>query len=500
MFFKRNPSICDQGSTNNKIDAALLLPQPDQEDVQEEYEDEDNVDFTPFLTQADTECHSTPQDDDTVDSNDSCIHDEGVLNCYFHVTHAFATKRSYVKKMRNPVFAQPKGTAHRHVRNIACTKTPEQRRCVTDLYMTDWRTNRGEKAAADHLEKEYCQYPKWNWNYYCTGEVGCYPTNCPNESFNRHGIKSICEHTKNASLGTFLVQTIPALLRDDAFARSDPCTIEIPRSASVLAVAVAGYYREGLDIIPLGRDGDDRPSSWIANLHHKIGVPLDERRRLLIAASLDGDTRPFMKSLTHRLGKPPLQDSIADAMVSATVSVCHLSWKDGNIVGDCEECVKHLGYNCPAAIYLRSRHGLLDDTVENLRKTNANRNGTVVKSDARGSTKGMYTSGLSRTGSKRRCLPKMLNTFESYLGTLTRTQLVRVLEYLRLHPKGKTVADFVRKKTHAELLEVLIAFFDNPTAFRTMRDNSSGEKTSYEIVKSLACKVKSASKENNGAL
>ncbi|CAB9521365.1 hypothetical protein SEMRO_1188_G250620.1 [Seminavis robusta] len=378
-------------------------------------------DFSPNYKHDTRNEHEKKRRRDDCNSDDGQLHDEAVLNCFFHVVLPFAKKNSYVKKIVNPEFAitrkerpigSMQGTAYSHVRNIAHTKSVEQRRAVTELYLSSWRS-KGECSAADHFQKEYCTYPTYNWNYSCSGECGVYPSNCPNESFNRHGIKSICaDNAKNASLTHFLVHTARSLLREDSHCRGDPCTILIPRTCSTLMVAVTGFVREGVDIIEMGRDAFGNPTGWLGNLHHRIGIPLDSARVRLITAAVDGDARPFQRTSPNAT-----KDLVADAMVSVTSSVCHLQIKDGSIVGDCDDCMKHLGYNCPCACYLRSKFGMLEKELEALRKTNSTSKGYAVKAECRGSTKRMYQSGLSK-GTKRRCLPKMLESFETYLSTL----------------------------------------------------------------------------------
>ncbi|CAB9520107.1 hypothetical protein SEMRO_1074_G238280.1 [Seminavis robusta] len=482
VFFNKNPTVCD-------ITEFDEVPRHRTVAIDEDSSVDSPVAGGLFLTQADDASKEDDvQEDDA--SDDGCVAGESVLNCYFHVTHAFAQKKSYVKKMRSPEFA--KSVAFRHVSNIAKTKTPEQRRTVTQLYLNDWRNNRGEKAAADHLQKEYCVHPKWNWNYCCTGEVGVYPSNCPNEAFNKHGIKGIgADCPKNASLCSFLVHTAPNLLKADAFERSDPCTIEIPKTCSVLAVGLTGFVREGIDVVGIGSNESGGPSSWLSNLRHRIGIPLDEQRINLIRAAYDGDERPFLAIMKQRGNKNPREDAIADEMMSVTKSICHLSWHSGNIVGDCEDCVKHLGYSCPGAVWLRSSHGLLHASVNTLTKTSANASGSVAKSDSRGNWRLLYESGLS-TRNKRRCLPKMLHGFEDYLSTLNRGQLCRLIWYLRLAPRDVTVDDFIKGKTQQDLFDLLIQFYDNQSKFRGMLRNTNGTTTPYEVVKTLATKMQTA--------
>ncbi|CAB9508171.1 hypothetical protein SEMRO_336_G120320.1 [Seminavis robusta] len=444
--------------------------------------------------------NNTNHDDSDDDSDDGQLHQEAVLNCYFHVMQAIGKKTGYAKKIVDPSFAanrkdkphgSMKGTAYWHITGIAMTKTIEQRRVVTDLYMTNWR-ERGEDAAAEHFEKEYCRYPTWNWNYSCSGECGVYPSNCPNESFNRHGIKGVCaDCPKNASLPAFLIYTAPRLLRDDAIERSDPCTIEFPKTCSHLMVTITAFLREGMDIIELGCHSTGKPSGWIGNLRHKIGTPLDRRRIRLIQAAMDGDVRPFQK--VHPRGVQVSNEELADSMVSATRSVCHLQWKDGTIVGDCEDCFKHLGYNCPCATYLRSKYDLLLSTLQVQRKTSANSRGTAAKVAARGDTARMYQSGPSRKGGKRRCLPAMLDLVEDYIGTLNHQQLGSAIQYLYLCPRGRDMNHLVKTSSESELRERLIAFHDNTSRYRQMLlGTSNGNPSAYEHVRALVGRIEKA--------
>ncbi|CAB9528825.1 hypothetical protein SEMRO_2330_G323590.1 [Seminavis robusta] len=482
MFYKQQASLCDDDVTGN---APIQNRQFCIEDI-DEYPPSPIIP----LTQADV---PETTDDASTESEDNCHENEAVLNCYFHVAQAFAKRSSYVKKMKCKTFSDPKGTAYRHVCNIASTKTVEQRSVVTQLYLKDWRESRDEKAAADHFEKEYCRHPKWNWNYACTGEIGIYPTNCPNESFNRHGIKSVAtDCSKNASLASFLVHTAPRLLEEDSRARADACTIEIPRTASLLAVGITGFVREGIDIVQLGVDEYGNPSSWLANLRHKIGVPIDKGRIRRVLASLEGDTRPFEETL--KLQGVAYPEMVADMMVATTKNVCHLQWKQGKIVGDCEDCVKYLGYTCPGAIFLRSKFSLLQCKVEVLRKSDANARGDAAKASARGNPNKLYQSGLSKS-SKRRCLSKMIETFEGYLATLNHQQLSRLVLYLRLYPMDSKYQTPLKGKSTKDLLDTLVSFHDNPTAYRAMLlGRHSSKETSYVVVKKIARKLNEVSK------
>ncbi|CAB9502614.1 hypothetical protein SEMRO_141_G065910.1 [Seminavis robusta] len=490
VFFKNHPNLCDADTDN--------VTAPVEDFTDDMTQEEPITEF--YLTQPDAE---SVEDTTSVNSDDDCLQGEAVLNCFFHVVQAFAQKKGYAKKIKDKSFAAAKtdgrvdkNTAYSHVCNIAKSKTVEQRQKLTELYLNDWRL-RGEDAAADHFEKEYCHHPRWNWNYYCSGEVGVYPSNCPNESFNRHGIKGICaDCPKNASLCSFLVHTATKLLKEDAFSRGDPCTIEIPRSCSVIAVGLCGFLQESVDLVELGTDEQGRPASWLANFRFKIGCPLDSRRLDLVRASLDGDIRPFIKKISDGYFDPP-PAQLADDMILATSTVCHLQRKGGNIVGDCEDCVKHLGYSCPGAIYLRSKHNLLDASLETLRKTSANARGAVSKASARGSTRKMYQSGLS--SHKRRCVPKMLETLEAYLESLSRPQMIRLIGYLHLFPYKTTLADWVKEKEVKDLLDVLVSFHDNPTRYRQMQASNllSTSKSSFEVVKKLASNIKEAPVASN---
>jgi hypothetical protein len=108
---------------------------------------------------------------------------------------------------------------------------------------------------------------------------------------------------------------------------------------------------------------------------------------------------------------------VAKNMVDTTQFVCCLRrGDDGNIVGDCKNCYKQLGYHCVGASYLRNKFGLLDLSLETRRKSPRNaHNGVRSLAAAKGTGKHVYKSGLTKSGSKPRGTPLMSTCPNDYL-------------------------------------------------------------------------------------
>lgn len=134
------------------------------------------------------------------------------------------------------------GLAPKHVRLMHHCKNAQQRNTVTRLVSQHWRDVWGEHTAADKFETQNCASPHANWNCAATGEAGALPSNCPNESPSKLMKDRI---QLNMSLGCFLVQTMPKILREDTNQRSDVCTIERPRDASNPGLAASAFLVEG---------------------------------------------------------------------------------------------------------------------------------------------------------------------------------------------------------------------------------------------------------------
>lgn len=165
------------------------------------------------------------QEEQLPDNASNNAEDESILNCYFHVMQNFAKPHtSFVKAFKNKslVNSDNNGEAYLQVVSIHYCKTNEQRTTAIRLMLEHWREEWNETAAANMFESSYGVFPKWNWHIGATGEIGCYATQCPNESLFRLAKASV---TKNVGMARLLVETFPTLLGEDAAVRSDPCVI-----------------------------------------------------------------------------------------------------------------------------------------------------------------------------------------------------------------------------------------------------------------------------------
>lgn len=154
---------------------------------------------------------------ETFSETEKCTHQnvEAALNCCFHVMQNFSDRKSFVGDFVDKSHCDTKngGEAHKHVQLIHCCETVEMRLAVTLLVLRHWRDAWGKELAAKKFEEQCYSFPFWNWSYSSTNEVGVLPSNCPNESLN----KLLKTGTmKNVSLPRSLVQTMPALLQEDA--------------------------------------------------------------------------------------------------------------------------------------------------------------------------------------------------------------------------------------------------------------------------------------------
>lgn len=263
------------------------------------------------------------------------------LNCYFHVMQNFSNRKSFVGdfKDKSHCFSKKGGLAHKHAQMIHHCKTIAVRLTAMRLVLRHWREVWGQEAAAKKFEEQHCSFPHWNWSYSATGEVGALASNCPNGSLNKllkQGIRM------NVSLPRFLVQTLPKLLWEDANVRGDPCRVEYPRDCSSVGLSNKDFVT--------CEDRDGAVEGYLFNLRYMIGVPFTEERLRIIAASWNGADNSFVND-----NDGALPGDIAKRIVDVAKTTCHVAKNlDGVWIGDCEDCCKRLGHDCPGALWVRS--------------------------------------------------------------------------------------------------------------------------------------------------
>ena len=202
-----------------------------------------------------------------------------------------------------------------------------------------------------------------------------------------------------------------------------------------------------------------------------IGFPFTEKQSQDINSALAGDDTPFTD--LYCVEADENLAAVAKKMVSVTRDTCYLRRRyDGDIIGDCEDCHKRLGYNCPAAAYLRSKFGLFHVTLEDRRMVPCNTRNRSYKAQARGHRFGMYLGGLLKDGRVARKTPKMLEDDEEYLATLSLEQKMAAIEYLGLtlpssHPK--TAKRMTRSAEDKLCLQELVSFLYGTIKYRQER-------------------------------
>lgn len=435
----------DNYSNEREKEPAIITQMTQDLSDDEEEQDEENVEHSITATKV-------PQGEP-----------DSAMNCHFHAKQCFTKSNTgYVGLFDDRELAKSEegSIAYEQVDLIHHCKTFDQRQVVMGLVLRHWREVLNEPKAADRFEKEYCRYPYWNWNYACSGEVGVYPSNCPNESLNAL-LKQLVQ--LNVALPRLLVESLPDLLREDANLRCDPCSIQFPDECSLNCVALSGFFTDNVDLIPV-TDNTGNVMGYLGNRGKMIGLPITREWYDSMLAAMRGDAGHF----TGKLFNDNTPGAIAARIVHATKYLCYLTFKNGNVVGDCDNCYKHLGWDCPAASLLRDRYGKFDPSITDLRKVPIREGGASYTMANKGNTQRMYTGGLSKDGRRPRQLKPMTSDFKTFLGTLKHETLVSIAIHLRVFPK-KTDNDqrSVKQMRSSDILSELICFYDNTTLYRT---------------------------------
>ena len=398
--------------------------------------------------------------------------------CWFHVGNHVVKKDSFVGRFKDKAHVRVRkfkskskknsaanGRLYNHLCLIHSCKTDAQRDTVRNLIVEHWLKDMNEEEATALFIKSYGQSPFLNWNYSCTGEVGVYPTNCPSESYNHHVMKG--KNIRNLSLTVYLVEKMPAMLTEEATLRSDPCSIEIPTKCSHLCLVVNACYKSGRDALCVRQDDNGIGKEWLIAVGDRVGHQITSMDKRLLACAEEGVAEPFRKLLENGMTKANVQESlrseplsapsavltsaiavdttkgrtkvtvadVASSMVRMTSGYCFVRIRlDGLVVGDCQDCIKHLGYNCPAVNYIRSKCGQLDggiNALENGVKVILNRRGKLRQTQR--NTTNMYEGGLcSRMSLKDKEAAKFQRDMFEFMESLSDDQAFQACRHLKL--------------------------------------------------------------------
>jgi hypothetical protein len=423
---------------------------------------------------------------------------KSVLNCTFHVTKLIGSAgNSTLKKKFNS--DGHKNTAPHQACRLQFCKTQEQFNACMNLLCDEW-IEQGETNAADYIRSEHGTYPHNKWWYCAAGKQekrcnfvlqilqyfsplllfgrhllfvlagatpGIYPTGNIAESHQRiKGTSSIPKKIdKNCSMSNLVSTQLPNLIASEGqrmstlvAGRKDPRP-----EPSALALVSAMLFRANID---LSKKVDNAGNlvCYFANTRRRIGFPVASRL-LEYHEALEGKSELFIK----RIGSD--RSKVAAEMIAATRSICRITVsqdKSGKtiVMGDCEDCIKKLGYDCPGVLIVKdvekldggiplSKRWLVQDQL-------GRKNGTQ---DASG------LGGLEKPKSKRKRTPGVFvedrkELFKSSL-TVAGTKKFRDFCFmLQLHRHFGAEEKPFAGKPDSYFLELILKFDECPSCFR----------------------------------
>lgn len=218
----------------------------------------------------------------------------------------------------------------------------------------------------------------------------------------------------------------------------------------------------------------------------RIGMALSPAHQQLLMDAEKGLSKPFVSLLNSKLagtGRNYLKVDVAKAMVEITKGYCFVRIRsDGVIVGDCDNCVKHLGYDCPAVNYIRSECGQLEggiNALDNGVKVLLNRKGKVRSNQK--NTSNMCEGGLcARKDLEGKRIPKFQRDMIEHMTTLSEEQAFRACVHLKLDNWCYLSKEAIHVENSSIDRDVCVAllqdFVINPEGFRHKQHVSIKEK------------------------
>jgi hypothetical protein len=138
-----------------------------------------------------------------------------------------------------------------------------------------------------------------------------------------------------------------------------PGSINFPNRPGRFALAISRCMKWGIDLVKF-KDEDEEGDCWIRNHIRFVGKPLkpdgsaDRIQRYYEAVK--GEAGWFLKQNNN---KP---SETANHMLNLTSGICVVRKKklpngQAVICGDCPDCIKNLGFDCPVATMVRAKMG-----------------------------------------------------------------------------------------------------------------------------------------------
>jgi hypothetical protein len=318
-----------------------------------------------------------------------------ILNCNFHVQQKIGpgSNSELKKKCRT---AHQKQNAPRNWKNVQNSKSEALFNCSTSLFIQDLDDEgpHQEKKAATYLRDYYLTALTRNWYYmaagkfyldspyqnnslftltffvcyFCicmhiiTGIPGIYPCSnvCERYQLSLKGTKDVDGVLRlNQSKLSFIKKTAPDILKWERVRSSTfiPGSINFPDRPGRFALAISRCMKKGVDLIKVQEKED---LCWMGNRAHFVGKPLmpdgSTIRIQRYYKAVKGEAGYFLKANDNQPG------DTANHMLNFTNGICVVRKKklpDGQEIecGDCPDCIKNLGFDCPVATMVREEQG-----------------------------------------------------------------------------------------------------------------------------------------------
>jgi hypothetical protein len=242
---------------------------------------------------------------------------------------------------------------------------------------------------------------------------------------------------------------------------------------SALALVSARLFRKDVDLH--GKlDEAGNLVCYYANTRMRIGFPVAQR--------LDDYNDALMGAPDRFLERKGSQQSAAMAdMITATRSICRITITHDNksgkkvVIGDCEDCIKKLGYDCPGVVIVKDLEGSFGGIPLETRWLVQDQFGRKSgPQDASG------LSGLKQSKSKRKRQPGVYidDRRELYRSALTVAGKKRFRDFcfmLKLHRHFEEAEPFVGK-ADSYFLDLIVRFDKCPSCFRGCCHNEACER------------------------
>jgi hypothetical protein len=397
------------------------------------------------------------------------------LNCLWHVLHQFTAGKPLYNKFvltKNGKKAHFAKIGMRNFMNTAKCKSSLQFNTVLKLYLQQWILD-GQEKAAEHGWKEYGVSPYNCWWYAVSGYPGVYPQGCSNESYNVNSLKGSKMVTGivqlKVSMQRFLGCSIPEILSNDALNNMGECEIVVPVDIFETTSADVAILMTLLDVHVMTVDEkcenciENENDHQLVNTSDYVGREIKSSDIQNYFSSLQGTTSLFeeeQNGLSMKVSNPA---RVAKRMVNATRRFCMITRRNGILLGDCELCMKRLGYGCNGLVYLRNKEDTYSRSLSEL-------TGTVEHRISSDPYKGPSATGLGGPSKKRKTGITVNKTcglkpyFESKNHVEIRNLCVRL--NLITYDTEKEFAAKDSAKQKSANLKLLLGFIDDPKQCR----------------------------------